>query len=137
MAIETVEDSAKSDQRGRDMAKLKIGLASREYVMQRNIDIAAGRLVPKKSDPKLWVSSLESIGRLLSKDNYAMIEAIRKYHPKTISELAKLINREHANVSRTLSRMVDFNIVEFLEADGKKQPIVNWDEIVIIPTSAA
>jgi len=119
------------------MVKLVIGIASGQYIRQRTIDIAAGRVVPKESDPKVWVSSMESIGRLLSKDNYAMIEAIRAHHPETISELAKLVSREQANVSRTLSRMADYHLVEFEEGNGKKKPIVNWDEIAIVPATAA
>jgi predicted transcriptional regulator len=119
------------------MRTLVIGMASSQYIRQRTIDIAAGRIVPKASDPKVWVSSMESIGRLLSTDNYAMIEAIRTHHPATISELAKLVSREQANVSRTLSRMADFHIVDFEESNGKKRPVVNWDEISIIPTVAA
>lgn len=118
------------------MNKLVIGIASSQYIRQRTIDIAAGR-IPQKDDPKVWVSSMESIGRLLSKDNYAMIEAIRNHHPETISELARIISREQANVSRTLSRMADFHIVDFEENNGKKKPVVNWDEIAIIPATAA
>ena len=108
-------------------------MASSETIRQRTIDIAAGRLVPKEDDPKIWVSSMESIGRLLSKENYAMIEAIRQHHPLTISDLAKLVHREQANVSRTLSRMADFHIVELVETNGKKKPVVNWEEIAIVP----
>ena len=119
------------------MVKLIIGIASSQYIRQRTIDIAAGRLVPKEDDPRVWVSSMESIGRLLSKDNYAMIEAIRTHHPETISELAKLVSREQANVSRTLSRMADFHLVDFEEGNGKKKPVVNWDEIAIVPAIAA
>ena len=119
------------------MNKLVIGIASSQYIRQRTVDIAAGRLVPKKADPKIWVSSMESIGRLLSKDNYAMIEAIRQHHPQTISELAKLVNREQANVSRSLSRMADFHLVDLVETNGKKQPQVNWDEISIVPAIPA
>ena len=119
------------------MTKLVIGLASSEYIRQRTIDIAAGHFVPKTTDPKVWVTSMESIGRLLSKDNYAMIEAIRQHHPETISDLAKLMNREQANVSRTLSRMADFHIVDLVETNGKKQPVVNWDEIAIVPAKVA
>lgn len=119
------------------MVRLLIGIASSEYIRQRTVDIAAGRLVPKDGDPKIWVSSMESIGRLLSKDNYAMIEAIRTHHPETISELAKLVSREQANVSRTLSRMADFHLVDFEEGNGKKKPVVNWDEIAIVPAIAA
>lgn len=119
------------------MIKLLIGIASSQYIRQRTMDIAAGRLEPKEDDPKVWVTSMESIGRLLSKDNYAMIEAIRTHHPETISELARLVSREQANVSRTLSRMADFHLVDFEEANGKKKPVVNWDEITIVPATAA
>ena len=119
------------------MNRLIIGIASSQYIRQRAIDIAAGRIVPKKNDPKIWVSSLESIGRLLSADNYAMIEAIRMHHPETISELAKLVSREQANVSRTLSRMADFHLVDFEESNGRKKPVVKWGEIVIVSAVAA
>ncbi len=119
------------------MAKLIIGIASSEALRQRTIDIAAGRITPKKDEPKIWVSSMESIGRLLSKENYLLIEAIRQHHPLTISDLARLVQREQANVSRTLSRMADFHIVELVETNGKKKPEVYWDEISIVSTRAA
>ncbi len=119
------------------MAKLIIGIASSEVLRQRTIDIAAGRIAPKKDEPKVWVSSMESIGRLLSKENYRLIEAIRQHHPLTISDLARLVQREQANVSRTLSRMADFHIVELVETNGKKKPEVYWDEISIVSTRAA
>lgn len=32
-----------------------IGLASKEYIRQRSIDIAAGRFIPNKRDPKVWL----------------------------------------------------------------------------------
>ena len=119
------------------MTKLIIGIASSETIRQRTIDIAAGRIVPKKNEPKVWVSSMESIGRLLSKENYLLIEAIRQHNPLTISDLARLVQREQANVSRTLSRMADFHIVELTETNGRKKPEVNWDEISIISAKAA
>ena len=119
------------------MVKLVIGIASSEYIRQRMIDIAAGRVVPEEVEPKVWVTSMESIGRLLSKENCAMIEAIRTHHPATVSELAKLVHRAQGNVSRTLSRMADFHMVEMIESNGKKQPVVPWDEISIVPAVAA
>lgn len=115
------------------MRKLVIGVASNAFIRQRTIDIAAGRIKPKDTDPKVWVASMESVGRLLNAENLAMIDKIREKHPATISDLAKLMNREQSNVSRTLKRMSEFHIVEFDEAHGKKTPIVNWDEISIVP----
>ena len=120
-----------------DNMKLVIGIASSKYIRQRTIDIAAGRIKPKEGDPKIWVTSMESIGRLLSEENLAMMDAIREHHPETVSELAKLISREQSNVSRTLSRMADFKLIELVETNGRKKPVVNWDEISIIPSQAA
>nr|WP_067297145.1 MarR family transcriptional regulator [Marinobacterium profundum] len=119
------------------MKKLVIGVASKAFIRQRTIDIAAGRIKPKDTDPKVWVNSMESVGRLLNADNLSMIETIRKQHPATISDLAKLMKREQSNVSRTLKRMVEFHIVEFEEAHGKKTPVVTWDELSIVPMSDA
>ncbi|WP_409526408.1 MarR family transcriptional regulator [Nitrincola sp. MINF-07-Sa-05] len=120
------------------MKRLIIGVASKSFTRQRTIDIAAGRIKPKDTDPKIWVNSVESVGRLLNAENLAMIGAIRTQHPATISDLAKLMKREQSNVSRTLKRMAEFHIVEFEESHGKKMPVVNWDEISLhIPTSTA
>jgi len=33
-----------------------VGIASKEYIRQRSIDIAAGRLIPDESDPKIWLT---------------------------------------------------------------------------------
>lgn len=119
------------------MKKLVIGVASKAFIRQRTIDIAAGRIKPKDTDPKIWVNSVESVGRLLNADNLSMIETIRQQHPATISDLAKIMKREQSNVSRTLKRMAEFHIVEFDEAQGKKTPVVTWDEISIVPMSTA
>ena len=119
------------------MKKLIIGIASKEFIRNRTIDIAAGRIKQTDSDPKVWMTSMETLGRLLNKDNLAMINIIREKHPATISDLAKLMKREQSNVSRTLKRMFEFHIVEFSEAEGKKTPIINWDEISIIPMPLA
>lgn len=119
------------------MSKLVIGIASGKYIRQRSIDIAAGRIVPKKDDPKIWVTSMDSMARLLNEENLAMLQIIRKQHPETISALAKIIGREQSNVSRTLSRMANFHLVELVEAHGKKMPQVDWDELTFRMADAA
>lgn len=119
------------------MKKLIIGVASTTFIRQYTMDIASGRIKPKETDPKIWVSSVESVGRLLNAENLAMINIIRTQHPSTISDLAKLMNREQSNVSRTLKRMAEFHIVDLEETHGKKMPVVNWDEISIVPMASA
>lgn len=117
--------------------KLVIGIATSAQIRQRTIDIAAGRIKRKDTDPKIWLTSMESFGRLLNEENLAMIDMIRQKHPASISDLAKMIGRAQANVSRTLKRMAEFHIVEFAESHGKKVPIVNWDELTVIQINQA
>lgn len=119
------------------MSKLVIGIASGKYIRQRTIDIAAGRIVPKKGDPKIWVTSMDSMARLLNEENLAMLKIIREKHPDTVSALAKLIGREQGNVSRTLSRMANFHLVELVENNGRKTPQVDWDELIFKMAEAA
>ncbi len=111
--------------------RLIIGIASLYYIRQRTIDITAHRVIPQAGDPKVWFTSLASLGRLLNEKNTAMLDAIRDYHPATISELAQCIQRAQANVSRTLSKMAHFQLVELVDNGASKKPVVVWEEIVI------
>lgn len=111
--------------------QLVIGIAPLQYIRQRTIDIAAGRVTPEPDDPKVWFTSLESLGRLLNDKNTAMLETIRDYHPSTVSELAQLTHRAQSNVSRTLAKMAYFQLVQLLDNGVSKTPVVDWDEIMI------
>ncbi len=111
------------------MRTLIIGVASSDYIRQRTIDIAAGRRKRVEGEPKIWVTSMDSIARLLNEENLAMLNIIREQHPETVSALAVLVDRAQGNVSRTLSRMANFHLVELVEINGGKAPRVDWDEI--------
>ncbi len=49
------------------MRIIKIGIASQEEIRERMLAIAKGELKPKKSDPKIWFTSLESLTKILKK----------------------------------------------------------------------
>ena len=50
------------------MKIVKIGIASQEEIRERVLAIAKGELKPKKSDPKIWFTSLESLTRTMDKN---------------------------------------------------------------------
>ncbi len=50
------------------MKIVKIGIASQEEIRERVLAIAKGELKPKKSDPKIWFTSLESLKRTMDKN---------------------------------------------------------------------
>lgn len=110
------------------MTTLKIGIASKNFTRQRTIDIAAGRYKPSEDEPKVWFPSLESLAKILSEENRAILTAIKEHHPDSVSALADLVGRAQSNLTRTLKTMELYGIVEFRKEGRKSVPIVRYDE---------
>ena len=102
---------------------LHIGIAPAGYVKRRMMEIArGGKLLP--GEPKLWVSSLESLAKVLSERNMLLLQMIRNSHPQSLTELARLSGRAVSNLSRTLHSMERLGLVELEEKSrGRKVPV--------------
>ena len=74
--------------------------------------IARGSLKPKPGDPKVWFPSAESLVRVLSDRNRALLATIRQAQPKSLADLAELTGRKKSNLSRTLKTMERYGIVK-------------------------
>ena len=70
------------------MTTLKIGIASYEKMKKRSMDIARGAYKPKRGEPKIWFTSMQSAARVLSGDNRALLGLIATQRPDSIAELA-------------------------------------------------
>lgn len=113
------------------MKVLRIGIAPREYVRQRTMDIVRGKKVGE-NEPRHWVSSLESLAKVLSDRNMLLLEMIRNSHPQSMSELAKISGRAKSNLSRTLHTMESLGLIELtMVAGGKKVPTVIYDKLTV------
>jgi predicted transcriptional regulator len=108
---------------------LHIGIASREYIHNRMLEIAKGKRRQQPNDPKVWFTSFEALARVLSKQNMMLIEILRDLHPESVTELARMVGREKTNVLRSLKKLSDFHIVEFEEGEGgRKAPRLLYDD---------
>ena len=58
------------------MMTLHIGIAPASYVKKRMIEIARGGK-PRPNEPRVWVSSLDSLARVLTEKNMLLLEMIR------------------------------------------------------------
>jgi len=104
------------------MKTLHIGIATPGYVRRRMMEIARGGKV-HPGEPKLWVSSLESLAKVLSDKNMLLLQMIRNSHPQSLAELARLSGRAVSNLSRTLHSLERLGLVEFQEKSrGRKVP---------------
>jgi predicted transcriptional regulator len=112
------------------MKILRIGIAPYEEMKERTMAIARGELKPGDDEPKLWFTSIESLARVLSDKNRALLNLIIEQQPKSIAELEVLSGRARSNLSRTLKNMKRFGLVELLKGDGNTvRPRVPYEEI--------
>jgi predicted transcriptional regulator len=112
------------------MKILHIGIAPYEDMKARTMAIARGELKPGPDDPKLWFTSIESLARILSDKNRALLDLIIEQQPKSLAELEGLSGRAKSNLSRTLKSMERFGLVELIKGEGGTlRPRVPYEEI--------
>jgi predicted transcriptional regulator len=109
---------------------LRVGIASYEDMKARTMSIARGELRPSRNDPSVWFTSLESLGRILSAHNQALLELIAEQKPASLAELEELSGRAKSNLSRTLRTMERYGLVELSRGvDRKIVPRVPYSRI--------
>ena len=115
------------------MKPLRIGIASYEEMKARSLAIAQGTLRPKPTDPKVWFPSAESLVRVLSDKNRALLGTIRQLQPQSLADLAAATGRQKSNLSRTLRTMERYGLVhlERLGPRGTVVPTVPWDSVTV------
>lgn len=108
---------------------LRIGIASRDEIKQRTLEIATGKRRRQPDEPRVWFTSVDAFSRVLSSKSMLLLEMIRQSEPESVSELAEKLGRQKPNVSRILKKLEEFGIIEFeIGKGGKKAPRVKYDD---------
>jgi predicted transcriptional regulator len=114
------------------MKTLKIGIATVEQFQKRTIAIAKGKYKPRRDEPKIWFTSLESFAKLLSAKNRALLKLIAQTQPESLQELADKTGRAKSNLSRTLKTMEGYGLVRFAKGHGQQRaPRVNYTDLTL------
>ncbi len=113
------------------MEALKIGIASYEEMKARTMAIARGELKPSADEPKVWFTSLESLGQVLSSGNIKLLQVIASRKPGSLQELAELTGKQKSNLSRTLKTMERCGIIRFERDQSRRVPIVVHQRFVL------
>jgi predicted transcriptional regulator len=121
------------------MKTLHIGIASYEAMKRRTMAVAGGGSGAGRHIPKVWFTSMESAGKILSPKNKALLETIQQMHPQSLAELAAITGRARSNLSRTLRTMARYGLVELRPGlRGTFTPVVGYQRIsVTIPLESA
>lgn len=99
---------------------LKVGIASLEQYKARTLAIARGEYTPRPGEPKVWFQSMESLSRVLSDKNRALLALIASTSPQSVSELAQRTGRAKSNLSRTLRTMEQYGLIHFEKGTGRQ-----------------
>ncbi len=114
------------------MKVLKIGIAPQEQIRARMLAIASGEIRPKPSDPKIWFTSMRSLSQVLSDENRALLQVIRRSKPSSITELSLMTGRKQGNLSRTLKTMSQYGLVKMERVDRSVRPIAQAERYQIL-----
>jgi predicted transcriptional regulator len=118
------------------MKTLHIGIAPAGYVKRRMMAIARGEK-PLPGEPRIWVSSLESLAKMLSERNMHLLQTIRNSRPQSLTELSRLSGRAVSNLSRTLHSLERLGLVAFEEKSrGRKVPTAVYTRVKLECTFA-
>jgi predicted transcriptional regulator len=108
------------------MAKktIKIGIISRKNYQKRTIAIARGEYIPRRSEPKVWFESVQSMAQILSNENQELLRIINEKKPRSLKELELASGRKRSNLSRTLKTMSRYGIVDLVKQKRTVRPVV-------------
>lgn len=115
---------------------IKIGIMPEDAFNERMIDIAAGRVVPKRGEPKIWFHSLKSATEILSDANRELLKMIVEEKPQSYKELAEMSGRKPSNLGRTLKTLEQYGIIDIEQVVHTKRPVAkawNFDFQARIP----
>jgi predicted transcriptional regulator len=114
------------------MTTLKIGISTYDEMKARTMAIARGKHKPKRGEPKVWFTSMESFARILSDRNRELLDLMIEREPTSMAELAELSGRAKSNLSRTLKTMERYGLVVLENGPkGRIRPRVPYTGIVL------
>jgi len=78
--------------------------------------------------------NIEAMRKILSEERFRILRTIKKEHPKSIYELAKLLNRDIKNTFDDVQFLAQIGLIELKktkEGREKTAPKVNYDRILL------
>lgn len=114
------------------MKALKVGIASYAEMKARSLAITRGEYKPKRGEPKVWFTSIESFAKILSDRNRRLLKEIAEEQPESLAELAEISGRAKSNLSRTLHTLEQYGLVRLEKGQrGSVAPRTLYSEITL------
>ena len=104
---------------------LKINFESMDSFMARSRKAVQAAVQSKKKsvrekDVLVW-ASVEAYQQFMSDQKYTILAAIYKYHPQSVYQLAKILNRAQQNVARDCELLEGHGFIKFEESESGRK----------------
>ena len=93
-------------------------------------NIKEGKLMNKKESVSF--DNIDIMRKVLTNKRLKLIKAIKKYKPKSIYQLAKIVKRDNKSVNVDLKILSNLGMVDLKSAEGGREnivPSVDYEEI--------
>lgn len=111
---------------------LRVGIAGGSQVKTRTGTPDGYEDADAEGEPTIWLTSIESFAKLLSRHNRNLLAMIARNRPGSITELAGLTGRHKSDLSRTLNEMSRHGLVELVRGPrGTLRPRVRCDRVQV------
>ncbi len=87
-----------------------------------------------KNRSTLSFESLKAMRMFIPDERLKILKVVRRYHPESIYELAKILKRDTKNVSDDVHYLSELGLLDIKESkDGRKKttPVVNYQKIMV------
>ncbi len=115
---------------------IRIAIKSEEELFQevKNVWEKTEKGEKPKKHEGLYFENLEAMRKVLTENRLTMLKVIRKEHPASIYDLAKILKRDDKNTFDDIHFLVEVGLIELKKTkEGRERntPIVNYEKILL------
>lgn len=90
----------------------------------------------KEIEPEAVISfdSIKAMRKFITDERLRILKTIKKFHPQSIYELAKLLKRDTKNVSEDVHFLSELELIKIEKTKGgrnKTRPVVEYKKILV------
>ncbi len=86
---------------------------------------------PELSPDRVLIIETKMLKNIITPSRTELMEVIREKKPGSVNELAKLVNRPQESVSRDLTILNNYGVLDFVRIGKTRKPIIEKDIIAI------
>jgi predicted transcriptional regulator len=87
------------------------------------------KVKPKK--PTLTFPDLETLRTILTDERLRLLQTVNEKKPKSLYELAQLLNRKYPNVYTDAKKLEELGLIELRGHNNQNQPLLQYEKIRI------